>query len=322
MRPQDVGYAQRYRQELINGLEHPRHKDIIWNGTTKRYHTNVDGKARELPGVHSLLDVLCPTPDNKDLAKYRPKAAKVPDLWNEYTSYAERQDLFGKERGTLVHEQLDVFCKEGMPGLKRKFPEPHVFTMNLIHWMRKHSLIPLVSEYLVFDELHLGFATRVDIIVWNNTTKTYELWDLKTGYTNVFCIGTGYAVRPLHKYFDNSNLSRALVQVLLAKLAFKYRYGMNFVARVILINEYGVKSQVLPSSVMNNLERIYRECSTYLKRVRLSDRLKQEKDLKKRSEIRKDRKQPAIKSTWKPPAALHARPRPTAQKNTIRRIHN
>lgn len=304
--------------ELKNALAHPRHRNVTWSRTTKRFTVNVDNVPRYLPGVHSLLDVLCPLPDKNALSRVASRAKRKSEggagkkksaktvTWEAHYKKTANEIVKGMEGGTIVHEEMEAYCAGGRALLSQQFRKPHAYTMAVVEWMEKNGMVPLFSEWKIYDELHLGFATFADMIVWNTKAKSYELWDFKTGYDNVFCVGNQRAAGPLRPYFDNSNLSRALMQVMLAKMALKYRYDIHVAARVVLVNENGVRSKVLSEGVIGNLHKIYMDCAAYLKQVRKNERLKNERDGSKRAKLERE-----IRLEEKAFTPLHTRPKAT-----------
>jgi len=255
------------RDDLLRQLHSPRHKNIVWCRSDKMFKVNVDGVARRLPGIHSVMDAFCKTVDGSRLSAYR-RSETAPMHFDAYCDYARTADERGKDGGTIVHDQMQIYVMHGVTELRRRFATPHRLSLRLISFIEDNAIMPLLAELPVYDELHLGFATRADMIVFNPNHNRFEIWELKTGYNKTFTVADGRMYGPLRPYFDNSNLSRAMLQAMFTKMALKFRYGLDLVARVVLVNDDGVRTKVLPKDVVGRLEGLYTLCSKHLRDVR------------------------------------------------------
>jgi hypothetical protein len=82
-------------------------------------------------------------------------------------------------------------------------------------------LIPLFSEYTVCD-LVLGYATTIDLILFDTATQRVLVVELKTGYDRVFEQPSGEVRAPLDLLFKNASpLNRALAQAYLPAVALR-----------------------------------------------------------------------------------------------------
>ena len=103
-------------------------------------------------------------------------------LISEHPKYIDRtlDDVIkewrkGAERGTIVHNELELFIKEGI--------EPKHELANVgARWLKTKQENPdntFYSEVIVYSK-ELGVAGTIDVLVYNKKQDTYHLVDWKT----------------------------------------------------------------------------------------------------------------------------------------------
>lgn len=81
----------------------------------------------------------------------------------------------GAERGTIVHNELEMFIKE-------KIPPTHQMSVTGVQWVKEKQKNPhntFYSEVIVYSK-ELGIAGTIDVLVYNSEQDMYHLVDWKT----------------------------------------------------------------------------------------------------------------------------------------------
>ena len=146
----------------------------------------------------------------------------------------------GAKRGTIVHNQLELFINEGIE------PE-HELTKTGLEWIKEKQKNPdniFHSEVIVFSK-ELSIAGTIDLLIHNKKTDAYHLLDWKTNKRiDQKSFGDKKGILNSTKHLDDCNFSHYSLQ-----LSF-YRY--------ILENYYGLKvDKQLIFHLKNNDHQIY-----------------------------------------------------------------
>ena len=81
----------------------------------------------------------------------------------------------GAERGTIVHNELEMFIKE-------KISPKHQMSITGVQWVKEKQKNPhntFYSEVIVYSK-ELGIAGTIDVLVYNSEQDMYHLVDWKT----------------------------------------------------------------------------------------------------------------------------------------------
>lgn len=131
----------------------------------------------------------------------------------------------GLERGKHVHAQLEAYATLPWRRFKAMYPRVDPLTKAALNHIRNEMhLVPIDSEYLVFDKMS-GVGTAVDLVCLKKKGPPALVFvEIKTGYslgTFVNPSGKFQATSPLAKC-DDTPLNRARTQLLLADALFRY----------------------------------------------------------------------------------------------------
>lgn len=232
-------------------LDHPRNENVVFDVNSKRFKVNDGGRPRAVRGVHTLIDQFHAPPPDSVLNKIKSGHQKEmrrrqPVEWEAHKKFVATCTVRGIDGGTIVHTEMEKYVRYGEQMFRQFVPTPHAYTQRLIQWIKRVNVIPLRTEHMIYDDKDgLDFATRIDMVVWNPRAMVLEVWEIKTGYDVVFGHATGKMHGPLGRVYNNSFLDRARLQAHLATLVLKKRYGIEAVARVVLVNESCVGSTLL-----------------------------------------------------------------------------
>lgn len=148
-----------------------------------------------------------------------------------------------RKHGTNVHNEMNKFVEllhepgeHGMAGFFRavsKNPEDSEYadgcTLHLLRFLVKTRLIPVASEYLVFDE-KIQVATQVDMICVNADTLEVSFIEIKTGYGDannfVNAVNRPSMRGPLSVLADTPCM-RACVQLIMSIIMLSQRYNVD-----------------------------------------------------------------------------------------------
>lgn len=251
--PQRTGTGQ------LGLLRHARHANVRFDRTREAFVCNVGGFARRVRGLHALMNRWHPTGPK---AVFKRGAKSKPQAWTKFAADMAREST-GVTRGADVHSQIATWMNSGLTALREKFPRPHSHTLAFIRMVRDAGVQPVLAEMLIYDEV-LDVATAVDCVMWNPSSRMLEIWELKTGYDATFAKNSGKMRAPFD-FFSDSMLDRAQLQILLTRMILRERYGIDAVARVVLVNhdEKGklqVRTRRLATEVLARMPELYRAC--------------------------------------------------------------
>lgn len=168
------------------------------------------------------------------------------------------------ERGTAVHEEICYYAREGLKKFFVRYPEPELYTLNIISALKKYGFTPIYAELPIYDEV-VGYATAVDLLcVDQGANNTRDLGRL------VICeIKTGYALNTFeqgHKemlgaaaFMSNSCLNQARLQAYFAEMTLRNCYNISdCISVVLLVHDQGVAGFVVPDDIILHGSRMYR----------------------------------------------------------------
>lgn len=178
----------------------------------------------------------------KPKAKKKRKSVDWTDVINGNLVPTEGCAKAGVNRGKVTHQELCDYINLSTATCIRKHRKKgfHAFTVQIVEKLVAWGLRPVVAEFNIFDEI-LNYATAIDMIVARDLQQTgarpspppsrLVLVETKTGYRDgVFLSGSGLLRLPAqmaHLRIDDSPLHQAMLQVLMARLTLKYRYGIH-----------------------------------------------------------------------------------------------
>ncbi len=163
----------------------------------------------------------------------------------------------GSELGKQVHKQLEIFARSKLV-FARDVPNPDPLVTAVIDKIvHVWKLIPLWSEYEIWDET-LRYATAVDMICLNPRNRRLVFFEVKTGYRDSFSFSTGKKIRGRFGIYSMP-LSHAFLQLILPMETMKRHYGIRAIdGYVIHVNEYsGVTRYELPTRTQISYDRVY-----------------------------------------------------------------
>ncbi len=168
------------------------------------------------------------------------------------------------ERGTAVHEEVCYYAREGLEKFLTRYPEPELYTLNIILALKKYGFTPIYAELPIYDEV-IGYATAVDLLCVDQMAhNTRDLGRL------VVCeIKTGYALNTFeqgHKemlgaaaFMSNSCLNQARLQAYFAEMTLRNCYNISdCISVVLLVHDQGVAGFVVPDDIILHGSRMYR----------------------------------------------------------------
>jgi len=179
----------------------------------------------------------------KPKAKKKRKSVDWTDVINGNLVPTEGCAKAGVNRGKVTHQELCDYINLSTATCIRKHRKKgfHAFTVQIVEKLVAWGLRPVVAEFNIFDEV-LNYATAIDMIVARDLQQTgarpsppppsrLVLVETKTGYRDgVFLSGSGLLRLPAqmaHLRIDDSPLHQAMLQVLMARLTLKHRYGIH-----------------------------------------------------------------------------------------------
>ena len=167
-------------------------------------------------------------------------------------------------RGTAVHEEICYYAREGLEKFLVHYPEPELYTLNIILALKEYGFTPIYAELPIYDEI-VGYATAVDLLcVDQGANNTRDLGRL------VVCeIKTAYALDTFeqgHKemlgaaaFMNNSCLNQARLQAYFAEMTLRNCYNISdCISVVLLVHDQGVAGFVVPDDIILNGGSMYR----------------------------------------------------------------
>ncbi len=314
------GLIEESKKILLTFYLHGRHDNIRFSGKpgAEGFFIKMGGdgkhppRAKKIRGIHSLLrKVFYPDFDRsehekcakKSVAKEKKKQKKtnknyktpgnailVPHRstlasgcsWSMVDLMAQDTRGVGAELGKQVHKQLEIFARCRVT-FAREVPRPDPLVTEVIHKIIvEWRLIPLWSEYEIWDEV-LKYATSVDMICFNPVKKRLVFFEVKTGYKDSFSFSTGKKIRGRFG-IDSNPLNHAILQIAIPIETMKRRYGIRAIDGYVLhVNERtGVTVYKVPSVHQLPRDRMY----NYI----VQDNKKDEKKAPKRKRVTKRKK--------------------------------
>jgi hypothetical protein len=147
---------------------------------------------------------------------------------------------FGKEHGSQVHKEIEIFVREFTKTQKfdsfyKYVKQPDPCTVRIIQKCLDENWYPIVSEFKIYDE-DIKIATSCDLIVCDQKTLKLILIEIKTGYEDEM-----YGKHPTDKTFKrpfqkitNCPLFRHHFQLLSMQIMLQKKYKITVDAAYIL----------------------------------------------------------------------------------------
>lgn len=153
----------------------------------------------------------------------------------------------GVELGSLVHQQLEDYANLSRHAFLEKHRDGvNAYTVKIALLLHAMKLKPVIAEVPVFCE-RSHVATKIDMVCTRIDTGLPVLVEIKTSYQGYFSKFNGaYMQTPLSAW-PSHPLNHARVQVIMARLFLKHRYGIkNFDALVVHCYRDGVQAHCIP----------------------------------------------------------------------------
>lgn len=129
----------------------------------------------------------------------------------------------GAERGTIVHNELEMFIKE------KTIPQ-HKMSITGARWLKekqKNEYNTFYSEVIVYTK-ELGIAGTIDLLVYNSEQNMYHLVDWKTNKRidkNSFRNKKG--ILPSSQHLDDCNFTHYSLQLSFYRYILERYYGLE-----------------------------------------------------------------------------------------------
>lgn len=257
-------------------LEHPKHKQIRFDETFKRFALSTPNGEVTLPGLNEhLRDVYFP-----DYVYIR----KSTDGTTGAGSIAG-----GMMRGQVVHEQLMDFANMSKVQFEKSYKDANVelYTKKAVLALREWGYKPMWAEVCVWNET---IATRIDCIV-TNKDGDFILIEWKTGMDNYFKRGSGPMKGVLKEKYSNSPLNQAHLQLLMSRMMIEREYGIEVDNQfVVHIHGNGVDKYPLPPTMEELKNTIYNIFVISVKSARQAQKIRRESQKKEQKRNRRRKK--------------------------------
>jgi hypothetical protein len=215
--------AKRVRDMLLG---HERSASVVW---FDGFHVRSGDHAMRLPGVHEWMRTHV-YPEYCFRDSYRRgsavKRTKGRRAWTSVKAAAAQ----GRNAGLAAHADVE-FCVTASAAEMRARRKPiSGHAQHLVAAMAAHGLHPVLSEFVVYDEDR--FATPVDVVCVRKTPRVGQpeivLVELKTARTrDAFLTPGKHRMRAPFEFLWDGQASQALVQVGLAQMVLRARYGIE-----------------------------------------------------------------------------------------------
>lgn len=170
-------------------------------------------------GIHAFLGRYFPG----FKVRYRKRKAHARTTVAEWHTHIQGLAKSGAAGGADFHTMCQYYVEAGeqRAAIGAVFAARDAKFRHFNAHIAERRLIPLFSEYAVCD-LVLGYATTVDLILFDAATRRVLVVELKTGYDRVFEQPSGDVRAPLDLMFScASPLNRALAQAYLPAIALR-----------------------------------------------------------------------------------------------------
>lgn len=273
---------------LLKRIFYPDFDRTEHNNLAKRKKTKAKKKASDngkSTGVADRKNVIA--------IPYRSTISGSGCDWNVVDIVARDKRGVGAELGKQVHQQLELFARD-RERFTREILRPDPFVSEIIRKVIKEwELIPLWSEYEVWDET-LRYATSVDMICFHPKKQRFAFFEVKTGYRDSFTFSTGKKIRGRFG-IDSTPLNHAILQLIIPIETMKRRYGIRAIDGYVLhVNEStGVRVYRVPTNTQLPRDRLYK----YV--IRMNQKDEKEKKQERMANARMKRKRPMNRTNSK-----------------------
>lgn len=123
-------------------------------------------------------------PDLEENPWYKERGARQPAHYQP--KYKRVCEKFGKDHGTQVHSEIEIFVNEykrtnTFRSFELRVPHPDPCTSRIIQTCLDKNWYPVSAEFKIYDE-DARTATAVDMIVVDQNSWKLVLIEVKTGY--------------------------------------------------------------------------------------------------------------------------------------------
>lgn len=233
------------KQQLCQLLNHPIHETIFFCSKSRCFKRKKSDTEIKVKGLLPVLKKSCWSNYEYTPSEYK---TKKTGIWNSSEGIA---------RGTRVHKEIEVVVNRGWEEAKLFFGEKlHPFTTKAIIAMREWKWQPIISEMIAYDPF-MDVATKIDLICLDKN-KDIVLVEWKCGMDNYISRGNAPMQGPLGKYYSNSPLHQAYVQLLFTKMFVEKGYGVfPKKSYVIQIHTDGITPYTIPETMKYYQESVY-----------------------------------------------------------------
>ncbi len=226
---QGVVYCNRQLQTLLNSTRNSRiriHNEGQWNQAYKVVPDPTQPTSeRVYPGLHNFMKSRFYPDQNMRF----PDKNRKPQKWKP-SSQKRTCQLYGKEHGSLVHNQMELFTQQMITSDTRPCREPYVdpCTIRILNVFEQKKWLPICSEVPIFDE-SLKVATSIDLIALDTVNEQVILIELKTNYESesYYPLESDACMPKPLSMFKNCPLTRHMLQLALMKLILAKKYSVE-----------------------------------------------------------------------------------------------
>ena len=135
----------------------------------------------------------------------------------------------GAERGTIVHNELEMFIKENIT-------PKHPMSVTGVQWVKEKQKNPhntFYSEVVVYSK-ELGIAGTIDVLVYNSEQDMYHLVDWKTNKRiDKKSFRKKRGLLSSSKHLEDCNFIHYSLQLTFYRYILKRFYGLEIVSKTL-----------------------------------------------------------------------------------------
>jgi hypothetical protein len=253
------------KEIILRLLNHENNKHIRFDQNSKvfMFKATENGSEKKVPGITRSLSYA-----------FWPNYQYTRSRYSRGTGVSSARR--GIERGMIVHQQMEDYSNMTIAEFKKKHTILHPFTKSLIVYLRCNKLIPIRSEFTIFDS-EINKATKIDMLCANEEMEIVAI-ELKTGMDDYISRGNDSIKGPLEGEITNCPKNQALIQILMSSIILEYRYNICIKGLYVLnVNMSGVYPYEVPQLIRRKSASLYNHFRENIS----SNREKKKKRIKK-----------------------------------------